>query len=270
MANEEAGAGAGNGQDGNGAPSGGSSEDGSENALDERFEKRIRAALANQARQYESRIESVRAEFDAFKAGAGSKKDEERQQPKRYTRTEFKAAVDAGQITQEQADDRWAQQVREEAREDAVAAATAAVRGGTQKERVDSEISRYRQLKPEIMQRGSDTRNQVTDEYKALVDRGSPENVATELAAIRAVLGPLDKLEKSAQATRSQESDEQGGGDSRPKGGTGKNLVDKLDARAKKHYEKGIEQGRYKDWKEVESELKFATPKRRQELGLPA
>lgn len=270
-----AGAGAGNGQGGSGAPSGGSPEGGSENeGLDDKFEKRIKAALANQARQYESRIDAVRAEFEAFKAGASSN-EPPADKPRVYTRAELKAAVDAAQITQEQADDRWAAQIEAEATSKAVAAATAVVNGQATKERVDSEIESYKRLKPEIMEKGSELRGKVEAEFDHLVHVvGMPGKgngvLQTQLAAIRAVLGPLDKLEKSANAGRAHESDEQGGGTGGGKpGGGSKKLVDHLKGDAKEHYERGIKQGRYKDWNAVEAELKYASPSVRQRLGLP-
>lgn len=268
----DAGASAGNGQPGNGAPGNGSPDGGEpkDGELEEKFEKRIKAALANQRSHYESQLSNVRAEFESFKAGAGSntpapKKDE----PKRFTRAELSAAVEARQITQDQADEAWAGQVEKDATDRATRTALAAVDDRQKKERVDSEIAKYTALKPEILQKGSELRQQVTDEYKSLVASGSPEGVPTELAAIKAVLGPLTKLEKAAGARREADPDQQGGGnDGRPakKSGNGK-LVDTLSPREKEHYEKGIKAGRYKDWTEVESELKYANPNLRQKHG---
>ena len=271
--NEGAGAGQDDGQSGSGAPEGGSPDGGSENELDEKFEKRIKAALANQARQYETRIDAVRAEFDAFKAGAGTKEKPAAQMPKVYTKADLKAGVDGGQITQEQADDIWDKQREAQITERAETIALETVTRAATKERIDSDLKSYKRLKPEILDKSSETRGKIVEEFTYLVGIGKPRDEATELAAIRAVLGPLEKLERAARASRSEDPHQEGGGSGsgeRPKGGGGKGLVDKLDARAKEHYEKGIKQGRYKDWKDVESELKYATPQRRQQLGLPA
>ena len=271
-----AGADGNDGQDGNGAPSGGSPEGGSDNdALDEKFEKRIKAALASQRQRYEEQIGQVRAEFDAYKAGAGSKKQDD--QPVRYTRAQLKSAVDAGQITQEQADDRWAAQVREETLEEAQRTALDVVDRQQKKGQIDSDLSAYKRLKPEIMEQGSETRTKIADEYNYLVSIGQPKSVATELAAIRAVLGPLDKLERAANSRRAADPHQDGGsggGDSgKPKGGAGgngKKLVDHLKGDAKEFYERGIKAGRYKDWDGVEAELKYASPSVKRRLGLPA
>lgn len=263
------------GQAGDGAPAGGSPEGGSESELDERFEKRIKAALANQRAHYETQLGSVRAEFEAFKEGVGGRAPPAA--PKAYTKAELKAAVEAGQVTQEQADDIWDRQREAQITERAESAALDVVARTATKERIDADIAAYRQLKPEIMESGSDLREKITAEFKYLVSVGhpgrGPEAVPTQLAAIRAVLGPLDKLERAAAATRAQESEEQvgSGGAARPAGGgTSKKLVDHLQGDAKDWYERGIRQGRYKDWDAVEAELKFASPKTRARLGLPA
>lgn len=269
MSDEAEGADPGNpDKSGSGAPEGGSPKGGSESES-EKFERRIKAALANQATQ-------LRADFDrqlaAFRAGASSQQKEE-EKPQRYTRQQLKQAVDAGQISQEQADDVWARQLEADVTERATAVATNAVSQKATKERVDRELADYKRLKPEIMDRGSELRGDIAEAYRRMVGRGLPETEATELAAIESVLGPLDKLENAAKARRAPEShQESGGGDGKQAGGgkTGKKLVDQLNAPSKDYYEKGIKAGRYKSWDDVEAELKYATPRTRQKLGLAA
>ena len=269
--NEGAGAGQEDGQGGSGAPSGGSPEGGSENeTADAKFERRIKAALANQKA-------SLRAEFDAqlqaFRAGADSQQPKREEAPKRYTRKELNAAVEAGQISRDQADEVWDTQVRTEATEVAARTAREVVVGNATKERIDADLASYKRLKPEIMERGSETREQVQEEYNYLTARGAPKTEATELAAIRAILGPLEKLEKASTARRASESEQQGGGSGAPKGGSGggqKQLHEHLSAENKAFYESGIKSGRYKDWAAVNAELKYASPNVRKRLGLPA
>jgi hypothetical protein len=266
-------AGAGDGQPGDGAPGNGSSkDDGESKDGDKEFVpvSRLKAALATQKQHHDRELAAFRAEFEAFKAGAATSEPQpKKEEPKRYTRAQLNAAVEARQITQDQADEAWASQVESDATERATRTALAAVDERQKKERVDTEIARYRELKPEIMEKGSETRQQIVEEYKSLVAAGSPEGVPTELAAIKSVLGPLAKLEKAAGARREADPDQQSGGDGgRPakKSGSGK-LVDTLSPREKEHYEKGIKAGRYKDWTEVEAELKYANPTLRQKHG---
>lgn len=272
---EEAGAGAGNGQGGSGAPSGGSPEGGSENDDKPITAKQLKAALASQATRFNEQLAAKDREIEAFKAGAASNKNDDAP-AKRYTRAELKTLVDAGQITKEQSDDVWAEQVRKESLETAAAVAHETVTGTTRQERIDQDLESYKRLKPEIMEEGSETREKIKREFHYLVGLGDPGTgkgaLQTQLKAIRAVLGPLDNLEKAANASRAQESEQQGGGEGNRGGNSGggsKKLVDHLKPDAKDFYEKGIKSGRYRDWDAVEAELKYASPNVRRRLGLP-
>lgn len=266
MLDNEAGAGGGEdtAQGGSGAPSGGPPEGGSENDDKPITARQLKAALASQKRAFDEQIAAKDRELQAFKEGVGAR---EPALPKVFTRADLKAAVDAGQVTQAAADELWDQQER--SRNDARAAevARATVAGEMTKERIDQEIESYKRLKPEIMDHGSETREKIQAEFNYLVSvqgmKGQgPEALKTQHAAIRAVLGPLDKLENAAKARRAPEGEQQsGGGGGKPAGGQGNGktpLVNKLSQRQREHYDKGIKSGRYKDWNEVEAELKFA------------
>lgn len=270
MAQDGEGAGADDdvGQDGNGAPSGGSPKGGSENedGLDEKFEKRIKAALANQRAHYETQLGSVRAEFQAFKEGVG-KQQPPADQPKVYSRPELKAAVEGGRITQEQADDIWDRQREAQLTERAENAALDVVERKTKKERIDSDLAAYKRLAPEILEEG-DKRSRIREEFNYLVGIGDPKTVDTELKAIRAVMGPLEKLERARSARRSEEHDPQGGSSGDGPKAKAKGFEGTLSARERTYYQKGIDSGRYKDWKDVEAEFKFANPKVRERAGI--
>jgi hypothetical protein len=257
---------------GTGAPAGGSPEGGSENEdLGEKFEKRIKSALASQRAHYESQLGNVRSEFEAFKAGAGSTA-KPADQPQRYTRAQMKAAVDAGQISQEQADEAWAKQIEQTAIESATAAVTGNLAEQKTKERIDSDLKSYKRLKPDILDKSSETFQAIKAAFDDLRETGMPNDLRTELAAIKSVLGPVEKLEKASKASRSQEHEEQGGGEGgapKQKAGSGKKLHQYLSGDAKAYYEDGIKKGRYKDWDAVDAELKYARGSTRQRLGLP-
>lgn len=271
MENEGAGTGE-PGQTGSGAPEGGSPEGGSENDDKPITARQLKAALASQRVSFEEKLSAKDRELQAFKEGVGTR--EKRDEPKAYTKAQLKAAVDAGQITQEQADETWDAQRETQIRESARTEALNAVNEHATKERIDADLKSYKRLKPEILDTTSEERQEIEAEFKALRDRGMPNDLRTEFAAIRAVLGPLAKLEKAASASRSQESHEEtgGGGEGKQKGGggSGKKLHEHLTGENKAFYERGIKQGRYKDWDAVEAELKYARPSVRQRLGLPA
>lgn len=249
------------GQGGSGAPSGGSPEGGSENDDKPITAKQLKAALESQKRHYEGQLAGQRAEFEAFKEGVGKQQKPADEKPKEYTKADLKAAVTAGQITQEQADDIWDRQREAQITARAEARALDAVTAEQAKERIAADLSKYKRLAPEILDKSSDERQKIEAEYRVLTSSGLPGNLATELAAIKAVMGPLEKLEKARGARRHVESDEQGGGsgDRRKDGQQGKATKwDQLDARKQEYYERQIKAGRYKDRAAVEAELQYA------------
>lgn len=270
------------GQGGSGAPSGGSPKGGSGKGSDEFVPvTQLKAALKNQRESHEREIGALRAEFQAFAAGGGGKGPQDTG-PKRYDKAELKAAVAAERITQDQMEDLWEGQIRADAVAAATKAANNAVTQHATKESVDSEISKYTQLAPEVMEDGSEVRNAVHKEFQALVragmsgKAGAAETLVTQLAALKAVLGPLEKLEKSRNAQRSTDThQESGGGGGEHRGGNkpkgdGVLTYDSLTSREKAHYDKLIGQGVYKDKAAVNAELKFANSRTRAKHGARA
>jgi hypothetical protein len=119
------------------------------------------------------------------------------------------------------------------------------------------------------MAQGSEIRDRIQQEYTYLLGLGDKHCEATQLKAIRAVLGPVEKLKAAKSGRTSHEGHREtgGGGGAGPRGGQG-NL--KLSAKERTHYEGKVGPGKlYKDWKAVEDELKFARPETRQRHGAP-
>lgn len=222
------------------------------------------AALSSAEQKRERELAALRAEFEDKLAKATTKKADP---PKRYSRGELNAAVTAGQITQEAADQVWDDQIRAEARAEAATVSTEIVTRAQRKERVDTDISRYTRLEPEILVPGSEIRAKVEAEYKFLVSLGDPANVETELKAIRAALGPIDQLELSRSGRTQHETHRETGGAGEGGKPRGKKFEDTLSPREKVHYQKGIDSGRYKGWDEVKAELQHANPNTRRKHG---
>lgn len=257
---------------GNGAPGAGSkdlkdgkkAEDGDELVP----ASRLKAALENQERKHESQLGNLRAEFEAFKAGVSKQAPEKKEAPKRFSRAELSAAVKADQITQEQADDIFAKQVKEDATTEATRAALEAVDRRSQQKDLDSDLAQYKRLEPGLRDRSSEIFGRVKSEFDYLRERGHPDSLATELAAMRAVLGPVDKLEKAKSASRAAEHHEESGGGGDGGGSGQKKVLETLSAREKSYYQKLIDNGHHKDWAEVESLLKnHARPEVRRRAG---
>lgn len=179
-----------------------------------------------------------------------------------YTWDQLEQAIEAGQITRA-----WANTYREEvvakkAREAALREVEERDKVKTRTLSVQQEIDRYKQIVPDIMRTGSDTRQKLEREYAYMVNvLGMPETKSTELAATRAALGDVTVLERTMKAKQSATQEpfvETHSSGKRPP--SQKRLVDSLDERQKAHYTKMIDRGRYANWDEVEAELKWERP----------
>lgn len=215
---------------------------------------RLKAAIADQGRRHSEELGALKAEIQALKEARKPVVDA----PKVYTRAELNAAVEAGQITKEQADAHMDAQTRAEAKAEARQEALHVVSAAERKRNVDDQINRYKAVAPEILDESHETRQRIKAEFQALVDLGDDKTaVATQLKAIRAVLGPIENLERARGGRSGHETHQEtggGGGGQGPK----KSFKDTLNEAQRKHYEKGISSGLYKDWDAVKDELAFA------------
>lgn len=128
--------------------------------------------------------------------------------------------------------------------------------------RILGEIGEYQKLVPDVMTYGSENRQKYEREFSYMVRTlGMPDNYATQLAAVRAAFGDPDTLRRKASATKviNQEPLMETHTPSSKKV-VEKSLFDKLDDRSKKHYERLLEKGVYKNVQEVEEELKWENP----------
>lgn len=247
------------GNEGEGEGSGGSDDKRGPNGWipKVRFDEVLRRQDKLQEELQAEREQRIRLE-ERVKAGGETK-------PKTYTRAELLAAVENGQITQAQADEAWEAQitakVTESVTRDWMQHETARERA----QRVSSEISRYKAAVPDVTDPASDTRRKVAEEFQYLVSIGQPRTVETELAALRSVLGPVDRLEKRDVTREKRPTHQEGnGGGGRPPrdGGNPNGPPANLPPRYKAHYERMIEKGMYSGWddKRLQSELKRANP----------
>jgi len=182
---------------------------------------------------------------------------------KEYTWEQLEAAIEEGKITRA-----WANTYREElvakkAKDAAKRELQEEQQRLTQKTSVESELDRYKQLVPDVMQRESPIRQKVEREYAYMVQTlGFKEGLPTQLAAVRAALGDLDTVERSVKAKHSTTREpfmETHSSTQKPQQKSSK-FIDKLDERLKAHYEKMIRTGQYAGWDEIEAELKYVPP----------
>src|SRR3990167_349283 len=126
----------------------------------------------------------LRAENEALKASKAAA-----EAPKHISRTELKALVEDGKITQEAADAHWEKQIRDDAKSDAREAARSEVAGQQREQKVNLQLEEFKALVPTAWEAGSKDRTKAEREFKALLDVGFPDNKATEVAALRAAFG---------------------------------------------------------------------------------
>ncbi len=211
------------------------------------------AALNSANKKYDA----LAAKFDALQQPVVQ------QEAKRFTRAELKAAVTAGQVTDDQAEELWIKQVQEDVTANVTRTVLETVGSGTKQERVSTDLSEYKRLAPEILDESSEKRAAIATEYQYLLSIGHKQSLETELVACRSVLGPLEKLKVARSARRDAETHEEtgGGGESRQRS-SAKTGWDSLTARQKDYYEGQIKNGQYKDKKAVETELDFVAKRK--------
>lgn len=168
------------------------------------------------------------------------------QEPREYTLIELDNAVQAGsisdlqrqQILQQQLDRKVEKRIRE-----GVASQVETIQRETV---LTSELDQYKAAVPDLVRDGSPLRERARREYEYLVERGAPEDYTTELAAARAVLGPLDRVRNGRRLGADRFADISGHGMTPAE----RKLEDgwqKIPAANRAHYEKAISRGIYAD-----------------------
>ena len=181
------------------------------------------------------------------------------QEQREYTVAELDQAVAAGQITQQQRDHMFAQQVRNASIKEATNAARQIVETEARTNDLDRELKQYADYAPDLLKEGSPTRQRVSQEYKFLVSKGAPENLTTELAAVRAAMGPLERMRQFADAKRRDPEAfrEMTGANLTPQQRREQDAFARLSPTQQKHYSKLIDRGIYRDRAAVLAELNW-------------
>ena len=158
-----------------------------------------------------------------------------------FSRSQLDSAVADGRVTQDEADRIYHNQMKREI----TAEVTANVTAETTVNAVGLEIQQYKDALPNLAVRGSDEFAKVAKEFGWMRSNGLPDNLNTELAAMRSVFGPAEKL-KADKGERVLQTHEEGGsggagGDETPanKGDWPKDMK----AETKRFYEDQINKG---------------------------
>lgn len=179
--------------------------------------------------------------------------------PQEYSLTDLDNAVINGQITQTQRDTIWASQIERKAVEKAQSAAMQTVETHVRENTLDTQLQQYAQVAPDVIRDGSPLRQRVASEFEFLVSNGAPRNLTTELAAVRAVMGPLDRAKQHAQGRRRgpDMGADSFGASMSPMERRAEDAFSRLDPQKQQHYQKLINNGVYANKQSVLQELNW-------------
>lgn len=216
-------------------------------------EREKRQEAEKRATRFETKLASLEGKLDGFLSAKAGDTEPGR---KTYSKAQLDQSVAQGQITQEQADALLEQQREREIDEKV----SKRVGDATTKARIETEIASYLEAVPAIRDEDSDVHHRVQQEFDALVALGdSDKSPATTLKAMRAVLGPPDRM-KNGKRLAPETYGDTGGGEGGNDGGGDKDgaMPKDLSPREKAHYTRLIDRGVYSGWAAVREELKHA------------
>jgi hypothetical protein len=176
-----------------------------------------------------------------------------------YSVSELDNYVAQGQITQAQRDQIFAQQIERNAAKRAQETATQIIETTTRENALDGELQQYTSFAPDLMREGSPLRARVAEEFEYLVSRGAPRDLSTELAAARAVLGPVDRARNAQGRARGADRsfDSFGSRPMSPRERREEDAWQRLAPHQKQYYEKQINAGVYANKAAVFAELNW-------------
>lgn len=175
---------------------------------------------------------------------------------KHYSREELSQAVYQGTITQAQSDQIWEAQLEEKLLSQVETKLTDHSRTTEDLAAID----RYKDADPALADQTSPTFRRVAQEYRNLVANGQPESHATELLALKIVKGATPHLRARTPRRTFADQPARSGGGAAPNADSRQGLSDKQ----RRHYQNAIQRGIYKDWNEVQAELRGYKKRRAQ------
>lgn len=181
--------------------------------------------------------------------------------PPRYSAAQLQAMIDDGKATVGQvlAYQEETMRLEMDRKLDEKVKATLATTAKTST--LQQEMDRYKHAVPEVTQEGTPERQQVVKEFDYLVRLGyDAHDPRTELMAVRAALGSVETIQerrksKSIPTGRETMQDIQASGGSKP---SEPDVLKKMTAAQRQHYQRMIDRNVYTGWDEVREELKFA------------
>lgn len=184
---------------------------------------------------------------------------ETKSEPKKvYSRAELNAAVESGKITEAEAQSIFDRQQQQQTEDAAKKAATETITEITQTSKIQASIDKYTAFDPGLLEEGSDSRRRIESEIRAQMGifNQTKATLATELAALRAVYGPEDRLTTTQRKDRETHQDTNTGTDNDVEIKLNKDgSIKGMSKREKDYYQNMIDKGYYKDMKEVAEKI---------------
>lgn len=184
--------------------------------------------------------------------------------PPRYSATQLQAMIDEGKATVGQVLAYQEESLRMEMDRKLEEKVQAHLSTSAKTSSLQQELARYRSAIPEVAQVGTPERVKAEQEFNYLVGIGyDAKDPRTELMALRVAHGSIESIEarrtaKTIPTGRETMQDIQSPGgvkQSEP------DVLKKMTAAQRQHYQKMLDRGVYKGWDEVREELKeYATP----------
>ena len=172
------------------------------------------------------------------------------EKPQRYTRQQLNTAVTNCTITQEDADNIWDQQVQAEIDEKIAAGVAQGIAENSVASKVTEGLARYKAAYPSLDDANSEEFTKVQAKFDQMVNHfGMPKNAGTELAALEATFGPVEKKAPRKGREIIQSFDESVGASGGTKGGDKQaDPSASITGRRKAFYEGEIGKGIYSGW----------------------
>ena len=177
---------------------------------------------------------------------------------------ELEKGIEAGQLTRAQANDYRDGVIEKRVTNTLEKKLLAATSDQSRTQSLSSELTRYKTAIPNIVQLGTPERDKLESEFawqlstygvtdpRALT---ATQRTSLELAAIRAVFGPVEAVERKPTVTAKRETHQETSGDTgRSTGQTHDSLAD-LSPDEKAFYAKMIKLGKYDGWDAVRKEV---------------
>ncbi len=222
---------------------------------------RLNEVLSSKS-QVEQEMAELRGEVATLKKSAET--------PREYSRAELGQFVENGQMSQPEADTIFEQQAVRRIEANVTQTVSEGLKQSQAATQVQSDVAAYKAAAPEVMQAGSQERLRLEQEYQFLVGRGYAADQATELLALRAVYGPVERMQRGRPEIPETHQETGGVGGQSAEGANQDGTPKGLSASEKAYYADGISKGIYADWNAVEAELKYANKGLRKRMGARA